>query len=135
MKVNARGFGIVLFVFGILMLSGCEDDGEKLDKAHKDAMNQLQQTHAKTIKDLNESHAQALEGKDSVIRALNKEIEKLRADKGDAESGYKTMTVVCIALGAAVIGALFVGTLMGAKSRRDALRVCKERRQTVEETS
>ena len=37
MKVNARGFGIVLFVFGILMLSGCEDDVEKLAKAHPDS--------------------------------------------------------------------------------------------------
>ena len=61
------------------------------------------------------------------ISEKEKRIESLNSAVDHYEGLYRTRTVVCIGLGAAVVGALFVGTLMGAKGRRDALRVCKDR--------
>lgn len=79
------------------------------------------------------SKEKVIKDKDEVIRKLKSEVVGLKEQVDKYEGLYRTRTVVCTALGAAVVGALFVGTFLGAKGRRDALRACNNHPQTHEE--
>ncbi len=138
--MNIRDFGVIVIVFGILMLTGCSDNSpesnlqeemKRRDDAHKSEIASWKARFER----MEEDHSRSLKYKDDQISKLNAQIVGLNAELADKERKYKTSTIVCVGLGAAVIGALFVGTLMGAKSRRDALHVCKERHQTLEGTT
>ena len=109
------------------------DDCAQRDAEYETNVKRLAMDHAKEIADKNaeierreNEYKRVLAEKESDIEELNRMVDKF-------EGLYRTRTVVCIALGTAVVVALFVGTLMGAKGRRDALRVCKERNTPAEE--
>lgn len=92
----------------------------RLEKAQAQYMEDMKKTVEKFEHDISEKE---------------KRIERLNRTVDHYEGLYRTRTVVCIGLGAAVVGALFVGTFMGAKGRRDALRVCKDRDVPAEEVA
>ena len=109
------------------------EDLDQREDEHKKLEADLKAGHIKEIADKNteierreNEYRRVLGEKDSTIKGLNETITNL-------EGLYRTRTVVCIGLGAAVVGALFVGTLMGAKGRRDAMRARKEHNTPTEE--
>ena len=138
MKMAVRLFWVALIVSAMLTLAGC-GGGETPDENLKAEMARRDKAHTAEIESMKASHKRIVEDydrrlkqKDVEISELTSRVSGLKSERDDTERKYKTSTVVCIALGAAVIGALFVGTLMGAKGRRDAMRVCKNRNTPTE---
>ena len=109
------------------------DDCAQRDAEHKKDVERRDANHAKQISDKDDEIDRRAKEYKRVLAEKESEIEKLNRMVDKLEGLYRTRTVVCIALGTAVVVALFVGTLMGAKGRRDALRVCKERNTPAEE--
>ena len=139
--MNARGFGIVLLAFGMLLLSGCgrsDDSTESPEEAIATEMNrrdkaQEEMEDMKALRDrMKDGYLDLLDAKDKRISELEQENSDLRNAKKDVEEKYVASKIVCIGLGAAVVGALFLGTLMGAKGRRDALRASNDRNTPTE---
>ena len=109
-----------LLVVGLACVA-CWKIGSTSDlSAEISRLNSENERLTKELKSEQDKYKRDISEKENRIKSLNSAVDHY-------EGLYRTRTVVCIGLGAAVVGALFVGTLMGAKGRRDALRVCKDR--------
>lgn len=139
---HIRGMSTVVGIIGVLMLIGC-GGGETPNENLQKEMARREEAHRKEVGDwkqklddeIQSSRAKFTQMEEDYSRRLKQkdtEISDLKTKLAQKTTQYETSTVVCIALGAAVIGALFVGTLMGAKGRRDAMRVCKDRNTPTE---
>jgi len=89
--------------------------------AHKKEIDSMNKLNVR----MEENYSRLLEENKNEILELEKELSELRDTNKDIEEKYVASKTICIGLGAAVIGALFLGTLMGAKTRRDSLKVSK----------
>lgn len=150
MRRNVSIAVAALLVVGLVFVLGhyfgaSSNPTEKIDEL-KNTLKEERQDHRDTIKDRDDAHRKEISDKNAEIerreneykQALDKkdrQIASLEAKVLDLNTTNKTLTVVCIALGTAVVVALFVGTLMGAKGRRDAVRVCKDRDASAEEVA